>query len=44
MSLIETAKAMNCAVGTVKGHLHRAREKLRESLSDYLEETQNHGL
>ena len=38
MNLAETAKVMDCAVGTVKTHLHRARQKLRELLSDYLEE------
>ncbi len=39
MNLTETARVMNCAVGTVKTHLHRARQKLRELLSDYMEET-----
>jgi len=38
MNLAETAAMMGCTVGTVKTHLHRARQKLRELLSDYLEE------
>ncbi len=40
MDLAETARVMACAVGTVKTHLHRARRKLRELLSNYLEENQ----
>ena len=39
MDLAETAKVMDCAVGTVKAHLHRGRQKLRGLLSDCLEET-----
>lgn len=39
MNLAETARVMNCAVGTVKTHLHRARQNLRELLSDYMEDT-----
>ncbi len=38
MDLAETAAVMGCTVGTVKTHLHRARQKLRGLLSDYLEE------
>lgn len=38
MDLASTAEAMGCAVGTVKTHLHRARQKLRQALADYLEE------
>jgi len=38
MDLASTAAAMGCAVGTVKTHLHRARQKLRQALADYLEE------
>ncbi len=38
MDLAETAAMMGCTVGTVKTHLHRARQKLRGLLSDYLEE------
>ena len=38
MDLTSTAAAMGCAVGTVKTHLHRARQKLRQMLADYLEE------
>ncbi len=38
MDLRATAEAMGCAQGTVKSHLHRARVKLREMLSDWLED------
>ena len=38
MDLADTAAAMGCAVGTVKAHLHRGRQKLRQALADYLEE------
>jgi len=38
MDLESTAKAMGCAVGTVKAHIHRGREKLRRALADYLSE------
>ncbi len=44
MDLAETAQVMGCAVGTVKSHLHRARQNLRELLSDYMEETKSHEL
>jgi RNA polymerase sigma-70 factor (ECF subfamily) len=37
-SVAEVAKIMGCAVGTVKAHLHRARETLRGLLADRLEE------
>ncbi len=40
MNLADTAEVMGCTVGTVKTHLHRARQKLRELLSDYLEDDQ----
>lgn len=40
MDLASTAEAMGCAVGTVKTHLYRARQKLRQVLADYLEEEQ----
>jgi len=36
MDLRGVADAMGCAEGTVKSHLHRARQKLRESLRDWL--------
>ena len=35
---LNPAEAMGCAQGTVKSHLHRARVKLREMLSDWLED------
>ncbi len=38
MDLAGVAEAMGCAVGTVKSHLHRARQKLAELLADYVEE------
>ena len=38
MDLRATAEAMGCAEGTVKSHLHRARQTLRETLSDWLED------
>jgi RNA polymerase sigma-70 factor (ECF subfamily) len=38
MDLRATADAMGCAEGTVKSHLHRARQTLREILSDWLED------
>ena len=44
MDLAQTAEVMGCAVGTVKAHLHRAREKLKGLLSDYLEEGHNREL
>jgi len=44
MDLAETAAVMGCTVGTVKTHLHRARQKLRGLLSDYLEEDQTNEL
>ena len=40
MDRAETAVVMGCTVETVKTHLHRARQKLRQLLSDYLEEEQ----
>ena len=36
MDLRDTAHAMRCSVGTVKAHLHRARQKLRIELEDLL--------
>lgn len=41
LDLASTAAAMGCAVGTVKAQLHRARQKLRELLADYLEEDEH---
>ncbi|MEA3401946.1 MAG: sigma-70 family RNA polymerase sigma factor [Armatimonadota bacterium] len=38
MDLRSTAEAMGCAEGTVKSHLHRARQRVREILSDWLED------
>ena len=38
LNLAETAEALGCSVGAVKLHLHRARRKLADMLSDYLEE------
>ena len=38
MDLASTAKAMGCAVGTVKAHIHRGRQKLRHALAEYLDE------
>jgi len=35
--LSDTARAMGCSVGAVNTHLHRAREKLAELLSGYVE-------
>lgn len=40
MDLESTARAMDCAVGTVKSHIHRARAKLRRALADHLSEDQ----
>ncbi len=40
MDMAGIAAVMGCTVGTVKTHLHRARQKLRRLLSDYLEEDQ----
>ena len=34
LSMKETAEVLNCRVGTVKSHLHRARWALREKLKD----------
>ena len=34
LSLRETAEAMGCAVGTIKAHLSRATEKMRDLLKD----------
>lgn len=38
LSVSEIADAMACSKGAVKTHLHRARERLRPSLSDWDEE------
>jgi RNA polymerase sigma-70 factor (ECF subfamily) len=38
MDLQSTAAAMGCAVGTVKAHIHRGRQKLRRALAEYLDE------
>jgi RNA polymerase sigma-70 factor (ECF subfamily) len=38
MDVSSTAAAMGCAEGTVKSHLHRAREKLRDILGEWLED------
>ncbi len=36
LSVAETAQAMGCTSGTVKRHLHRARNALRERLADLI--------
>ena len=38
MDLAGTAQAIGCSVGAVKSHLHRARAKLADLLSEHLEE------
>jgi len=38
LSVAETAEVMGCAPGTVKRHLHRARNALRERLVDLIED------
>lgn len=39
LSVAETASAMGCSAGTVKRHLHRARNTLRKRLLDVVEDT-----
>lgn len=39
LSVAEVADAMGCSRGTVKSHLHRARETLKTSLADPSEES-----
>jgi RNA polymerase sigma-70 factor (ECF subfamily) len=36
MDLRGAAEVMGCSVGTLKSHLHRAREKLKAALADHL--------
>jgi len=38
LDLVATARALGCSVGSVKTHLHRAREKLGEALAAYVRE------
>jgi RNA polymerase sigma factor (sigma-70 family) len=38
MDLAGTAQAIGCSVGAVKSHLHRARQKLAQMLSEHIEE------
>ena len=38
LSLKETAEAMGCAVGTIKAHLSRATEKMRDLLKDLVDD------
>lgn len=38
MDLAGTAQAIGCSVGAVKSHLHRARQKLAQLLSEHIEE------
>jgi len=43
LNVAETAEAMGCAPGTVKRHLHRARNTLRERLADLVEDAADSG-
>ncbi len=43
LSVAETAEAMGCAPGTVKRHLHRARNTLRKRLADLVEDVADSG-